>query len=516
MVSDLHVDLVRKWKRHGPAIEAYWRSFDKRLRTKCLKEGGAVLKHPNDRSFVDAYKLIPEIPEKLILARQMYILQPMNIAIEVILEEGSKSRARKEPPKAPIDAASAALTKLNIRERPTKMSLPELIASARDQKASLDGYLSLLSSEPVVLAYDVNFWFFSRPELVPDEKGRSLPQHTDRYITGSFFDAIHNAVKGAAIWNYIDRLLERLDGHGKDKVQRAITLQEISNICHLEYARAQALFKRQAQTGSGFKLFKRMSNAVDAAGNPRVRLKGKPEDFLRSDPQLHYILRLCHPDTNAIKVVDLIKKLSELHQAHPAEREKLTEREAKSLGDLAVIVAFIQDLSPAVSMPSLSRKKGQLFVSRAQELEAEFNRLKKDLDVGDFVVPIDNLLEPGMAEGALKTLDAFVFERSGTKLGFLSEPRERLVEQRKAKEKKRSSQSSAYEIAPAVAVTAPTTEPATSAQTFKVSASTAAVFQALFNKSESRRPVSWAPWRTWASRCCPSTDPSTPSSRPTA
>ncbi|KAF6820633.1 hypothetical protein CPLU01_12722 [Colletotrichum plurivorum] len=179
-------------------------------------------------------------------------------------------------------------------------------------------------------------------------------------------------------------------------------------------------------------------------------------------------------------------------------------------------------------MPPLSRKKGQLFVSRAQELEAELNQLKKDLDVGDYAVPIDNLLEPGMAEGALKTLDAFVVERSGTKLGFLyedliedcvsdldaqydqvkakmqkgedwtplpiptSEPMERLVEQRKAKEKTRPSHSSAYEIAPAVAATIPATEPATPAQTFKVSASTAAVFQALFNKLESRRPVSWA------------------------
>ncbi|KAF6827695.1 ipa protein [Colletotrichum musicola] len=353
-------------------------------------------------------RIIPRETGELILLRQMYMLLTMNVAIKQILKEGSGYQARQEPPKAPIDAASAAFTKLNIKERPAKLCLPNLIASARDQKASLDGYLDLIVSEPVMLAYDVHLWFCSRPELVPDEKGRSLPQPTDRNINGSLLDAIHNTVESAAIWAYINWLLERLDGHGKDK---------ISNMCHLEYARVQALFKRQVQTGSGVKLFKRMSNAVDAAGNPRVTLKGKPEDFLRTDPHLHHVLRLSHPDTDATKAVDVIKKLSELHQAHPAERERLTVGEAKSLGELAVIVAFIKDLSLAASIPPLSCKKDQLFVTRAQELEAELNQLKKDLDVSDHVVPIDKLLEPDMMGDPPKTF-IMILENAGT-LGFL-------------------------------------------------------------------------------------------------
>lgn len=59
-VKDLHADLVRKWKRHGPTVEAYWTSFGKRQRSKCLKEGGDVLRSLTGRSFGAACKFIPE------------------------------------------------------------------------------------------------------------------------------------------------------------------------------------------------------------------------------------------------------------------------------------------------------------------------------------------------------------------------------------------------------------------------------------------------------------------------
>ncbi|WYZ43697.1 hypothetical protein EsH8_VII_000133 [Colletotrichum jinshuiense] len=341
----------------------------------------------------------------------------------------------------------------------------------------------------------------------------------------SSIDAVHSAVKGAAIWDYIVRLLEHLETKGDDKIYKAILLQEISNLCHLEFARSLTIFKRNVQTGVGFKRFKRLSGAYDSNGNAKVALKGKPEDLLISDPQLHYVLRLCQADMSAAKSIEWLKKLSDLHQAHPSERENLTEREAQALGNLAVIVGFIQDLSPAVSMPPLSRKKGQLFISRAQELEAELNQDKKDLDLRDFAVPIDDLLEPGVADGTLKVLEQFVIDKTGAKLGHLyqdlvgdcfsdlqsqyenfkakasqdqtawtplpvppPEPKEKLVEQRRQKEKTRPSGPSAYDIVP---VAQPVEEQSQPAQAFKVDAATAEVFANLFRKSEARAPVAW-------------------------
>ncbi len=472
---------------------------------------------------------VPQSTGELILQRQVYLLQSLNIIVEDILDEDSQSRDRKERPNKSERAVSAGLSKLTIQAAQTKPSLPEMVAGARDQSDSLAEYLGLLSTEPVVLAHAVNICFFSRPELVADENGRMLPVHTDKYISAAFFEAIHSATKGAAIWNYIGRLLEFLENSSADKVYRAVVLQEISNICHLEYDRTQALFKRHVQTGTASKWFKRVSNVYDNANIARVTMKGKPEDLTKSDPQLHYILRLCRPETNASRAVDWIQKLSSLHEAHPVEREKLQENEADSLCELAIITAFIHDLSPMIAMPSLSRKKGQMFVLRSQELEAELSELKNQIDLRDFAVPIDNLLKPGMAEGALKMLDQFIIEKAGTKLGFLYQdlvedcfsnlqnrcqqakakleqkdktewapfpesvpqlPAER-AEQRRQKEKTRPLHSSAYEFVPREETPA-AKEPVLPSQTFKVGSSTAEVFSTLFTKPQSRGSVSWA------------------------
>ncbi|KAJ0166992.1 hypothetical protein CTA2_4876 [Colletotrichum tanaceti] len=469
---------------------------------------------------------IPQAMGDLVLQRQTTLLQSLNILIEDILEQGSKERSQKQRPNKSDVTASTALSKLSIEDPPANLSLPDLVASARDQAASITERLSLYL-EPVVLAHDVNFWFFSRPELLPDEKGRRMGVHTDKYISAAVFDAVHSTVKGAAIWNYLCQLLDRLDVPGNDKAHRVILLQEISNVCQLAYTSAQALFKRHIQSRTASKWYKRTSNAYDSAGNPRVTLKGNPGDLTRSNPQLHYVLRLCHPDTTASKAVEWLKKLTDLHQAHPSERENLGEGEFESLCDLATAIVFVQDLSRTVKMPAPSRKKGQLFVSRSQELEAELSNLKTDLDLRDFAAPIDTLLEPGMTEGALQTLDQFIVDKAGARLGFLyqdlvdecfsdlqyqynqykakieqgekewtpppipaPEPRETLVEQRKQKEKTRPSHSSAFEIGPQ---TEPMTyDPAVEPQTFKVSAGTAEAFGTLFDKSKSRGAVSWA------------------------
>ena len=446
-----------------------------------------------------------------------------------ILEEGSKTRKKKPTAKPSDDSGSAAhltsaLGALTLAPS-RKLSLPDIVVMAEDQRAALQERLDLLSIEPMVLAHDVNICFFSRPELVPDEKGRIMPVHTDKYISAAVFEAVHNAVRNSAIWNYITRFLTMLEST-KDKAYRPIILQELSNVCHLEYGRAQAEFKRQLQTGLGPKWFKRMSNVYSKAGDARVVVKGNPEELVGEDPQLHYMLRLCQPETTAVKAVDWFKKISDLHNSHPSECGRLTEREYGALGDLAVIVAFIYEMSPVISMPSLSRKKGQMFVSRSQDLNAELSEVKKNVDLLDFAVPIDNLLEPGMAEAALKALDDFVVDKAGSGLGFLyqdliedcvlylerqleladakspntevlapsfvipEKPEER-VKQRKEKEKTRPSVPSTFEIAPRLE--AKTSEPTktTSSQLFKVKSDTAQVFSTLFAKSVARGSVSW-------------------------
>lgn len=500
--------------------EKYGKSF------KVLKDRAEVLE--GFEPAIRAGLCVPQSTGELILQRQGTLLQCINIMIEDILDQGSKSRDRTERPKKSDAVASTALSKLSIHAPSTKLSLPELVTSALDQRDLLKEYLGLLSTEPVVLSHAVNIWFFSRPELIPDQKGRRLPVHTDRYISGTLFDTIHAAVKAAATWDYTSRLLEFLESRAGDKVYRAIILQELSNICHLEYSRAQAIFKRHVQSGTGSEWFYRLSNVHDKGGNTRVAMRDNPEKLTRADPQLRYILRLCQSQTNASEAVKWLKKLGDLHESYPMEREKLGESEVDALYDLAVIIEFIKDLSSAISMPSFSRKKGQMFVSRSQDLETELTQLKTKIDLSEYAVPIDHLLEPGMSQSALETLDRFVVETAGTNMGFIYQdlveecfadlrnqyqqvtdifsqkgkielppfaipaPQSlgKQLEERKQKDKTRPPHSAAYEIVPRPDT--PIQEESLSlSQTFKVRPSTAEVFSNLFQKSQSRGSVSW-------------------------
>ncbi|KIW66112.1 hypothetical protein PV04_08316 [Phialophora macrospora] len=144
---------------------------------------------------IRANRCVPQELGELILQRQLYMLQSLNIAIEDILDIGSRTRDRKKPSKKSDKAATAAFSKLSIQEPAKSLSLPDLIDSAADHKSALEEYLTLLSTEPVVLAHAVNHCFFSRPELLPDERGRILPVHTDKYISGAVLEAVYDASK---------------------------------------------------------------------------------------------------------------------------------------------------------------------------------------------------------------------------------------------------------------------------------------------------------------------------------
>lgn len=288
------------------------------------------------------------------------------------------------------------------------------------------------------------------------------------------------------------------------------------------------MFKRNVSAGSGGnKWFKRM-NTVKKDGTVQVSMKRNPESLTIENPQLHYMLRLCQGETNWSRSAEWLQKLEDLHRAHPLDIDKMTEREFDSLGDLAVIVSFIQSLSSVAQLPAASHKKGESFVSGYSALENELRQLKTGVDLGDFAIPINNLLEPGMAAGALTILGEYFLEKTGTKLGFLyqdlvdgcmsniheqyeqqkagtskakaeyilpiaPEAPESRLQQRKQKEKTRPAYSCMYEITPQ-----PTTvdtsgkQPTRPQQTFEVKASSFTIFSSLLSRSSvARGSVNW-------------------------
>ena len=468
--------------------------------------------------------IIPSALGQRVLRRQQNLLQYLNCLVEEILNIGSETRNRKVLEKNANEAAITAVSNLQIVPQALKSSLPEVFAQARESKAALEDALHLLRTEPVVLNQAVNAEYLSRMEIVPDDRGKIIEALTDRYLTAALFDSVSTAVKAIAIWDYIVRLLQLLDDVD-DKVKRSIVKQELSNTFHLDYRRAQQGFKRQVAVHIARKRFRRHTDAI--SGRSKIVMKGQPAECTVSNPQLHYILRLCHSDISPSDAVNWVQKLDEHNGRYADDRAKLNEAEMTALDELIMIVSFMHMTSTAINMTPVSRKSGLQFTARLTELDVILNSIKSRADFGDYLVPMHNLLEPQMATRALAALDDFVLQEAGMRLGSLYEevltdslreldfmytdeqakltragtttyvplpkdsPPAGFTEpaQSRAKDKTRSSEPSVYTItSPPEAPQPFATEPT---QLFKVKDATAMLFNTLFSRSEARGSVAW-------------------------
>ncbi|KAF7952559.1 uncharacterized protein EAE97_002056 [Botrytis byssoidea] len=463
--------------------------------------------------------------DELVLNRQLHTLIHLNTLVAGILDAEPATKSTKPQPKKSNKAVISALSSLSIVDCQEKLSLDDIINNSLDQKTAVSDYLVFCCSESFILQHMVNGWYFSRPELIPDEKGRILPWLADKHINTSIFELIHNMATGVAIWDHIHRLLQLLAKKPDDKIASTILLQKASNVAHLEFFRAQKVFKRYAALGTGKKYFKRVSGKYDN-GSARVLLKQDPELLTGENPQLSYVLRLCSPRIDVTNALPWVKKLEDLYRLHPIELSEMHD---------AVIVRFVEILSATVTLPEKNARRGPIYVSRLKNLLGELEPLKHEVDLLKFAVPMENLLEPGMIEGAIDVLDQFTAERLGTRTGFLyqdlvddcvsqvqahyNQQKDRvaqigkkppksfedpayetmgpdiLIQQRRQKDKTRPTNVSPYDL------TQDDTE-STQAGTeelpriFKANKNTAQVFSTMFAKSEARGSVSWISFET--------------------
>jgi hypothetical protein len=470
---------------------------------------------------IRACLIVPQAVGDLILMRQQYLLQYLNMIIDDILDATRSHHDQSKRSEKPCCNVTKAMAKLSIHAPAETIDLPALLTTSLDNKSALEDYVDLMVTEPILLAHEVNSWFFSRPELVPDERGRTLPVHTDQYISAAVFDAVQNGMKAAALWTHMSNLLALLNA-SPEKHARSIILQEIANVCQLEFDRTQVAFKRAVSVSlGGGKWFKRLTT-TRKDGLSRITVRDKPENLTRENPRIHYMLRLCQDGMAYTESAEWITKLDSLHQAHPLEREKTTEPQLDALGNLAVIVTFMQSLATLLRLPAATHKKEQLFCSRYTALEQELAQLRSGVDLGDFAIPIDNLLEPGMAAGALSRLDEISEDKAGTTIRLLyrdlvddaadkirqrlegqdtevvklhaeyitptaPEPQDTLVQRRREKEKTRPVQLPNEDDNPATPPQALPTR-----QVFRVKPSTSATFLTLLSRSSAARgSVSW-------------------------
>lgn len=131
--------------------------------------------------------ILPAHEAELLILRQTTTLRFYNDLVEEILDLGSASRVKATTSKKLPNKTStaSALANLTIKPKSLKVSICEIIAQAIEQKAASEDYLELLRSEPLILNHAVNMAYSSRPELVPDERGRILPLLSDIYLSSA-------------------------------------------------------------------------------------------------------------------------------------------------------------------------------------------------------------------------------------------------------------------------------------------------------------------------------------------
>ena len=340
---------------------------------------------------------------ELIMSRQRYFARTFNAMVDFILDESRHDLSGpKNGPKEP------------------KLTIEDLELHAANIQGTLLRHLALLRDEPTYLADALQRRFRSRPELLPDDRGRQLPLQVGKHVTVAFFELLHEALAMTTNWAFMLCLLEDISQEpATEKARRGVLLQEIANFCQFEYTRAQASFIRQVQSSCGSKSFRRVAGASAMRG-PKVSLKVDPQTLVEEDLLLHHVLKLCQLDMTHAQAVIRIRELDNLIKTHASEMNRLSEPELDAFSDFAAAVYFIQALQSALALPPL-KKKDQVYGPKYKLLWEEVDVLKDELDLSNLLVPEKKLLQPGMAAVVLQRVETHIINRTGTRISLLYE-----------------------------------------------------------------------------------------------
>ncbi|PYH90739.1 hypothetical protein BO71DRAFT_333764 [Aspergillus ellipticus CBS 707.79] len=314
-------------------------------------------------------------------------------------------------------ATLQALSSLTIAPRQARISLEALSARALEQVTTLKDHLNHYRAEPEGFMGVVNSWYLSQPDSVPDEDDVTLPLASTSAST-SAFECLQNAAIGINVWSFINTVLQALIEGPNDRAYSATLLQELANLSQAEYQRVQGIFKRHVQKTDGCRHFTRVED-VDDNGTGRIVMTTKPETLTRANPCLHYRLRLCQSKTDAADAVDWIQKLDSFLKVNDPERHEISDAEKDAFGDLTVTVSFIKALSASVTLPRTHPTKGRHYLTKLRALVNEVDTWKSELDLANYLVPVEKLVRPGMTENALNSLNEFIVNKCDSDLEAL-------------------------------------------------------------------------------------------------
>ncbi|KAK2054643.1 hypothetical protein LY76DRAFT_579619 [Colletotrichum caudatum] len=509
----------------------------------------ALLPHGQDD------RCVPAGVGDLILVRQSYVLEKLgNVFMQVWELEPGEQPGAKIPVNVG-EIAERFMEAVWPKEPVATADYEYALDAARKNKALAGSYWGSLGVATGVLKDRFISYVCSQPEQMINAAGKKEPLPVDKDFDICLFNVVNDVVRHRAFWTYLVAVLVEVqgpEGEGEDGAGRGLVLQEVAHVCHMGFQLAQSALKRYLQhrlrvvrdEKDEKVLFVKQSDECDDDGYPLVKLAvgldklGEVKPAI--DPWAQVLVRLCQPETTAVAAFELLQELQHLCAISFQELEESGAGEAGALVDLVATVRLIGDLADAVPLlPPVNgkrRSKG-LFVSKCQRAHKEVWALRGKVDLNRFTVPPVRLGKPEVAAGALEAIDDFCRQKTGSGVvgsydkavqESVAELRRRCAEAR-AKQQKGKAAAAApagptvfidtaarkedgdgdeqqgkkdkVKTRPAEAADAgaeaeeardPAPPPTPEPPRIRVTASTADVFETLFDRTQNRRPIAFA------------------------
>ncbi|EFQ26884.1 uncharacterized protein GLRG_02055 [Colletotrichum graminicola M1.001] len=490
---------------------------------------------------------VPVIYGDLVLLRQAFIIGRIGTAFMLVWDCDPEEQPGPWIPANPEESAARLREALQLQEPAGDAVDDSALNMARRNKGIVGAQWGSLGVATRVLKERVIHYFSSLPDQVLNEDRVTNNTVVDKDLITCVYDVVNDVARHHALWTYLVAVMPEAAEEEEGGPGRAVILQEMAHVCHMGFQRAQSLLKRFLQKRLEIKegekaLFVKRCGEYDVDGNTLVTLavsmdkldKVKP----RIDPSIRHIVRLCQPETTAEAAFEWLQKLKDECEIDTEGLGQLKAWEADALADLATMLTFIEKLTDEAALPPVNGKKRVkgLFVSKCQQIDKDLWALRDKVDLTLFAVPPARLGKPEVAAGALDTISNVCRQKTGSSLEgnydkavreSVSELRRRCAQaqakqqkgkaaaaapagpslfidkaqgkrdedeqqqERKEKVKTRPAEGAEAELVPPAPPTPPPPAQAPEPEKIKVTAATADVFEALFDRTLNRRPIAF-------------------------
>ncbi|KAK1585420.1 uncharacterized protein LY79DRAFT_660491 [Colletotrichum navitas] len=491
---------------------------------------------------------VPVVYGDLVLLRQSFIIGTIGTVFMLIWDCDPEEQPGPRIPVNPEESAARLREALRLQEPAADAVHESALDIARKNKGLVGGQWGSLGVATRVLRDRVLCYLCSLPDQVLDEARVTNNTVVDKDLCTCVFDVVNDVARHHAFWTYLVAVMPEMQGlveEEEDGPGRAVVLQEMAHVCHMGFQRAQIALKRFLQKRLEIEknekaMFVKRCGEYGGDGNTLVTLAVSMDelDTVKPpiDPSMQQIIRLCQPETTAEAAFEWLQKLRDLCETSTEALEQLEAWEADSLADLVTMLTLIENLTDAAALPPVNGKKRVkgLFVSKCQHVDRDLWALRDEVDLTPFTVPPARLGKPEVAAGALETISEFCRKKTGSSVEgnydkavreSLSELRRRLAQAqtkqqkgkapapapagpssfidkiqdshdegeqqgRKEKVKTRPAEGPEAGLLPPAPPTPPPPQ-APEPEKIKVTAATAAVFEALFDRTQNRRPIAF-------------------------